>query len=116
MKKTLFIITALAALSLASCKKEEKTETIKEISDIRFEVAQPDTKAVKSNWEEGDEIMILFYEKMEVGQQAKLRYDGSVWQVVQKPKNLSYAPGTNVDTYEALHYPGEMVYNGQDDD
>lgn len=116
MKKTLFIITALAALSLASCKKEEKTETIKEISDIRFEVAQPGTKAVKSNWEKGDEIMILFYEKMEVGQQAKLRYDGSVWQVVQKPKNLSYAPGTNVDTYEALHYPGEMVYNGQDDD
>ena len=84
MKKTLFIITALAALSLASCKKEEKTETIKEISDIRFEVAQPGTKAVKSNWEKGDEIMILFYEKMEVGQQAKLRYDGSVWQVVQK--------------------------------
>ena len=114
MKKTL---TLIAALALSSCKKEEKTNVVvKEISDVTFTVASPDTKAVKTAWAAGDEIMIFFYDKVEVGQQAKLRYDGSVWKLVQKPNGLSYAPGTNVGWYSAIHYPGEIVYNGQNDD
>ena len=117
MKKTLTLIAALAALALSSCKKEEKTNVVvKEISDIIFTVASPDTKALKSNWETGDEIMIFFEYKTDVGQQAKIRYNGSTWQLVQKPSNLSYAPGKNVGQYSAIHYPGEIVYNGQNDD
>ena len=117
MKKTLTLIAALAALALSSCKKEEKTNVVvKEISDVTFTVASPDTKALKSNWEAGDEIMIFFRDKTDVGQQAKIRYNGSIWQLVQKPSNLSYAPGTNVGRYSAIHYPGEIVYNGQNDD
>ena len=110
MKKTLTLIAALAALALSSCKKEEKTNVVvKEISDIIFTVASPDTKALKSNWETGDEIMIFFRGKTDVGQQAKIRYNGSTWQLVQKPSNLSYAPGTSVERYYAIHYPGEIV-------
>ena len=110
MKKTLTLIAALAALALSSCKKEEKTNVVvKEISDVTFTVASPDTKALKSNWEAGDEIMIFFRNKTDVGQQAKIRYNGSIWQLVQKPSNLSYAPGTNVERYYAIHYPGEIV-------
>ena len=117
MKKTLTLIAALAALALSSCKKEKKTNVVvKEISDIIFTVASPDTKALKSNWETGDEIMIFFEYKTDVGQQAKIRYNGSTWQLVQKPSNLSYAPGKNVGQYSAIHYPGEIVYNGQNDD
>ena len=117
MKKTLTLIAALAALALSSCKKEEKTNVVvKEISDVTFTVASPDTKALKSGWEAGDEIMIFFRDKTDVGQQAKIRYDGSTWQLVQKPSNLSYEPGTSVERYYAIHYPGEIVYNGQNDD
>ena len=109
MKKTLTLIAALAALALSSCKKEEKTNVVvKEISDITFTVASPDTKALKSNWEAGDEIMIFFGDKTDVGQQAKIRYNGSTWQLVQKPSNLSYAPGKK-GNYDAIHYPGEIV-------
>ena len=116
MTKTFLIVSAFAALFLAACNKIEKTEEAKEITDITFTVASPDTKALKSNWETGDEIMIFFEYKTDVGQQAKIRYNGSTWQLVQKPSNLSYAPGKNVGQYSAIHYPGEIVYNGQNDD
>ena len=84
MKKTLTLIAALAALALSSCKKEDKMKVA--VSDVTFSVASPDTKALKSDWEPGDEIMIFFKNKVDVGQQAKIRYNGSVWQLVQKPK------------------------------
>ena len=116
MKKTFLIVSAFAALFLAACNKIEKTEEAKEITDITFTVASPDTKAVKTAWAAGDEIMIFFEGKVEVGQQAKLRYDGSVWELVQKPSGLSYTPGTGVGFYYSIHYPGSIVYNGQDDD
>ena len=111
MKKTFLIVSAFAALFLAACNKIEKREEAKEITDITFTVASPDTKAVKTAWAAGDEIMIFFYDKVEVGQQAKLRYDGSVWELVQKPQGLSYAPGTK-NKYYSIHYPGSIVYNG----
>ena len=111
MKKTLTLIAALAALALSSCKKEEKMKVA--VSDVTFSVASPDTKAVKSNWGKGDEIMIFFWKKTDVGQQAKIRYNGSAWQLVQKLKNLSYAQGTKVSRYYAIHYPGEIIYNGE---
>ena len=57
--------------------------------------------------------MIFFQGKIGVGQQAKIRYDGEAWQLVQKPKNLSYEPGTKVGRYYAIHYPGEIIYNGE---
>ena len=78
-------------------------------------MASPDTKAVKTAWAADDEIMIFFQDKVEVGQQAKLRYNGSVWELVQKPQGLSYAPGTK-NKYYSIHYPGSIVYNGQDDE
>lgn len=115
MKKTFLIVSALAALFLAACNKIEKTEEAKEITDITFTVASPDTKAVKTAWAAGDEIMIFFQGRVEVGQQAKLRYDGSVWELVQKPQGLSYTPGTGVNLYYSIHYPGSIIYNGQDD-
>lgn len=114
MKKILFIFAAFAVLSLASCKKIENTETsLKKITGITFSIGdKPGTKAVKRNWENGDEIMIFFANKDAVGQQAKIRYDGNTWQIVQEPQNLTYPSGTNVSKYFAIHYPGEIVYNG----
>ena len=117
MKKTFLIVSAFAALFLAACNKIEKTEQVKEITDITFTVASPDTKAVKTAWAAGDEIMIFFEGKVEVGQQAKLRYDGSFWKLVQKPNGLSYTPGIiRAGRYYSVHYPGSIIYNGQDDD
>ena len=107
MKKTLTLIAALAALALSSCKKEEKMKVA--VSDVTFSVASPYTKALKSDWEGGDEIMIFFQGKIGVGQQAKIRYNGSAWQLVQKPSNLAYTPGEYVGRYDAIHYPGEIV-------
>lgn len=114
MKKILFIFAAFAVLSLASCKK---TENIKKITGITFSIGdKPDTKAVKRNWEEGDEIMIFFKSKAAVGQQAKIRYEGNTWQIVQVPQNLTYPSGSNVSKYFAIHYPGEILYNGPNQD
>ena len=118
MKKILFIFAAFAVLSLASCNKIENTETsLKKITGITFSIGdKPGTKAVKKNWEKGDEIMIFFAFKAAVGQQAKIRYDGNTWQIVQEPQNLTYPSGTNIGKYFAIHYPGEIVYNGPNQD
>lgn len=115
MKKIIFTAIALASFASAACNKIEKTAEPKEITDIKFSVEEPDTKALKTDWAAGDEIMVFFEGKLEEGQQAILRYDGSAWQVAQKP-NVSYASGNEVARYCALHYPGEIVYKKVDTD
>lgn len=66
MKRILFMLSAAAAL-LASCAKQNVSEPQIQGQDIKisFEVAsrpdfESDTKAVKSDWLVGDEILIVF--------------------------------------------------------
>lgn len=66
MKRILFMLSAAAAL-LASCAKQNVSEPQIQDQDIKisFEVAsrpdfESDTKAVKSDWFIGDEILIVF--------------------------------------------------------
>lgn len=66
MKRILFMLSAAAAL-LASCAKQNVSEPQIQDQDIKisFEVAsrpdfESDTKAVKSDWFVGDEILIVF--------------------------------------------------------
>lgn len=66
MKRILFMLSAAAAL-LASCAKQNVSEPQIQGQDIKisFEVAsrpdfESDTKAVKSDWFVGDEILIVF--------------------------------------------------------
>lgn len=66
MKRILFMLSAAAAL-LASCAKQNVSEPQIQDQDIKisFEVAsrpdfESDTKAVKSDWLVGDEILIVF--------------------------------------------------------
>lgn len=66
MKRILFMLSAAAAL-LASCAKQNVSEPQIQDQDVKisFEVAsrpdfESDTKAVKSEWFVGDEILIVF--------------------------------------------------------
>lgn len=66
MKRILFMLSAAVAL-LASCAKQNVSEPQIQGQDIKisFEVAsrpdfESDTKAVKSDWLVGDEILIVF--------------------------------------------------------
>lgn len=110
MKKS-FIAAFVAVAAFASCNKIENTAApaFKEL-DITFEVADPETKAIKTAWEEGDEILILFREKLENGQQAKLKYVSGEWTVVQKPNNLGLSTGDCIYVH-AIHFPGTISYD-----
>ena len=112
MKKTVFAIIASAAAILASCSKVESTTPNMGAADITFDVADfgAETKAIKSSWEDGDEIMIMFYEKTENGQQARLRYESGSWTVIQKPEGLGLSTGETIQ-YNAFCSVGEITYD-----
>lgn len=98
--------------AFASCNKIETAAPSFDELNLSFDVADPasDTKAIKTSWEEGDEILILFRDKTANGQQAKLKYVSGDWTVVQKPSGLDLAVGNTIKFY-AIHFPGTISYD-----
>ena len=84
MKKTILTIAAaIAALFVVSCQKQEVPA--KEYT-INLNVAEkpsldPDTKAVRTSWQSGDEIYLSFVDDAckDTGKYLKFTYDGSSW-------------------------------------
>ena len=112
MKKNIFAAMVVLATAFASCETiETDSKSFGEL-DLTFDVADPvsDTKAIKSAWEEGDEILIVFYEKVENGQQAKLKYTSGQWTLVQKPSGLGLEAGSTIK-FKAIHFPGSIGYD-----
>ena len=112
MKKTIFAAMVVLATAFASCETIETDSKSFDELDLTFDVADPvsDTKAIKSAWEEGDEILIVFYEKVENGQQAKLKYTSGQWTLVQKPSGLGLEAGSTIK-FKAIHFPGSIGYD-----
>ena len=112
MKKTIFAALVVLATAFASCETIETDSRSFGELDLTFDVADPvsDTRAIKSAWEEGDEILIVFYQKVEKGQQAKLKYTSGQWTLVQKPSGLGLEAGSTI-SFDAIHFPGSIGYD-----
>ena len=112
MKKNIFAAMVVLATAFASCETIETDSRSFGELDLTFDVADPvsDTKAIKSAWEEGDEILIVFYQKVEKGQQAKLKYTSGQWTLVQKPSGLGLEAGSTI-SFDAIHFPGSIGYD-----
>ena len=76
MKKTIIILSALAAL--VACNKEntqpESTPTVFNITITR----EDDTKAVKSAWEDGD-VVYVFFSTVAAPNYVKYSYSSGAW-------------------------------------
>ena len=112
MKKNIFAAMVVLATAFASCETIETDSKSFDELDLTFDVADPvsDTRAIKSAWEEGDEILIVFYQKVEKGQQAKLKYTSGQWTLVQKPSGLGLEAGSTI-SFDAIHFPGSIGYD-----
>lgn len=112
MKKNIFAAMVVLATAFASCETIETDSRSFGELDLTFDVADPvsDTRAIKSAWEEGDEILIVFYQKVEKGQQAKLKYTSGQWTLVQKPSDLGLEAGSTI-SFDAIHFPGSIGYD-----
>lgn len=91
MKKLYLIFAAVvAALSLASCNKEQLVETMPSENGIQLDITvgsfdgSADTKAVKKNWAKGDKINIWYDENLGQNPDLVIAYDGSKWAVDHK--------------------------------
>ena len=112
MKKLAFI--ALAAFALFSCNKEEvivENEAQPQQPKYVFNVADKpsfdaDTKAVKTSWEEGDKIYIVFDDVLpsEWDRFLILEYKASgKWEPLQEPAE-GYKPKETGGTLDAIFY------------
>lgn len=112
MRKNIFAAMVVLATAFSSCETIETDSKSFDELDLTFDVADPvsDTRAIKSAWEEGDEILIVFYEKVEKGQQAKLKYTSGQWTLVQKPSGLGLEAGSTI-SFDAIHFPGSIGYD-----
>ena len=116
MKKFLFI--ALAAFAMFSCNKiEEEVVVENEPQSLRyiFSVADKpsfdvDTKAVKTSWEEGDLIYIVFDDQLptSLSDFTILEYKSNDWTVKQESGK---APLGQSGTLDALYYGKPIIEN-----
>ena len=70
MKKVLYVICAMllsgvTAFQFTSCNNAEDENIPPRITELRFNInvnnaSAPDTKAVKSDWEDGDKLFVFF--------------------------------------------------------
>lgn len=89
MKKSLFFISCLSLL-IAGCSSKDTNTPEEAIEpgvrhltvDIAVNCETPDTKAVKTGWEEGDKVYVVFDDHFGEGSTAyymTMTYDGSSW-------------------------------------
>ena len=124
MKKNLilWLIMACFAMTLAGCSKEEAApQTDSDVPEVilDFTVGErdgfgPDTKAVKTDWAEGDQILVLY--KLEDGgwmfgdspTYSVLTYDGTAWSQKNTGMSIAFLSGGYRGDYYAIHYRGTV--------
>ena len=120
MKK--IFMAALAAMTLLAGCAKENTPVAKQDIKVNFTVAEKagfgaDTKAVKTGWENGDEILIVLYSSggwyNEDGYNyMKLKYNGSAW--TTDLTSLDKTRLLNGQHYMAIYHPGTITVGEQD--
>lgn len=108
--KKYFMIFAAAVLAAVACSKEEPQANEPATITYNFSIADkpsldPSTKAVKTGWESGDKIYIVFDDPAPTALTdfLILQYDGSKWDVAQQPSS-SNQPNSEGGTLDALYY------------
>lgn len=122
MKKIFIAATILVMAVFASCSNDDvQLEGNNELK-VNFTVADKagfdtDTKAVKTGWENGDEILIVLYSSSgwynEDGYNyMKLKYNGSAW--TTDLTKLDKTRLLNGQKYMAIYHPGTITVGEQD--
>ena len=87
MKRTILFIFCLALL-VAGCSKEQVIETMTGETprhltiDITVNPEGPDTRAVKTGWENED-VIFVFFNNVPAPKYLKMSYDGTKWTTVE---------------------------------
>lgn len=118
MKNVFIYAMVLAIAFLPSCSKMELSEDSDSKLNVVFSVAEKNgwentTRAVKSGWEEGDEILIVLerdgdlYKSLRSGSTIKLIYNGSDW--VANDVDVPTLGLQSGGGYWAYHHPGTIL-------
>ena len=119
MKKVFMAALALTMAVFVSCSKDDFNAENNDVK-VKFTVAEKDgfgadTRAVKSGWEAGDQILIVFrgtdgalLDFEDNANTLKLTYDGTSWTVDDSKFPTS---GLEHNRYfTALHHPGNVLF------
>ena len=119
MKKVLMAAMTLVMAVFASCTNEDLTVENNDVK-VKFTVEEKDgfgadSRAVKSGWETGDQILIVFRGTDGVllvfednANTLKLTYDGTSWTV--DDSNFPTSGLENNRYFAALHHPGNVLF------
>lgn len=126
MKKVFLVLAAaaVAALGILSCSKEQMVETTPSEEGIQLNItvgqldgtADPDTKAVKKGWTNGDRINIWYDENLGQNPDLVIAYDGSKWAVDHSAAVSGKAPSAN-GKLVAIYVDGSLsdfTYSGEE--
>jgi len=124
-------VLLLAILPLASCVQEiEPAQEQESLDSIQFEVIAEktgtfgsSTKAVKTEWADGDQIMLFFNNHFENGDEFIIQYDNGIWHTVKKPADHKFILGNGIFTAvcqdgaisvndKAFNYAGGPLFEG----
>ena len=121
MKKIFMAAMTLAVVVLASCSNEDLNVENNDVK-VNFTVAEKvgfgaDTRAVKTGWENGDEILIVLYSSggwyNENGYNyMKLIYNGSAW--TTDLTGLDQTRLLDGQKYMAIYHPGTITVGEQE--
>lgn len=116
MKKIFMAAMTLAVVLLASCSNEDLNVKNNDVK-VNFTVAEKvgfgaDTRAVKTGWENGDEILIVLnslggWYNEDGYNYMKLKYDGSTW--TTDLTSLDPTRLINGQLYMAIYHPGTIT-------
>ena len=121
---------ACFAMTFAGCSKEEappQTDSGTPEVILDFTVGErdgfgPDTKARKTDWAEGDQILV-FYKFADGGWMfgesptySVLTYDGTAWSQANTGMSLAFLSGGYQGEYYAIHYRGTVGFGTIQDD
>lgn len=110
MKRVILTAMMLCSLVLGSCTKSNDTNIDTEIQ-ISFSVGEKggfgtDTKALRTGWEAGDQILVVFSKigsNTDLGVTSTLTYDGTSWSATGIPSEKKTLLG-NSGKFKAVHY------------
>ena len=116
MKNILISAIVVAMAFLSSCSKEESVDAQGVKYKVNFAIANHsdfDTRAVKSGWANGDEILIIFkndenqwFNISNGANTLKLTYNGSSW--VADDTNMPTSGFKDGAQFAAFHHPGDV--------
>lgn len=123
MRKIFIAVMAFAAVAFAGCSKEAVNDIRNDLR-IKFTVANKpslssDTRALKSGWESGDQILLVFQgasgplDYNNGSNTITLTYNGISWSADKSKINTSLL-SSDEKSYKAIYHPGNVTFGSYD--